>query len=418
MRRYRFAVLALVLVGMADVAHGQSMMDRMKKRAEENAKRKVEERVGQKTDKATDKVLDGAENAVKCAATDRACADKAAKEGKKVVVTDDAPASTASRAVPGSPEATPSARPGDGAWANYDFVPGSRLLFATDFAKDKIGDFPQRLEFIDGVIEVVQWQGAPYLRVSQTGKFFTPLPEVLPDRFTIEWDYLGSAGECWVYPRRENSGPLYLSRHDGGGGVSRSGGSAITPGHNAGSEKLHHARVMVDKRYTKMYIDDKRVANVPNVDIERGKAVLFHCDGYEAKPMMIGNIRVAAGGKPLYDALTADGRVATQGILFDVGSDVIRPESTPTLKEIASMLSEHPDLKLSIEGHTDNVGADAANLALSAKRAAAVKAVLVAGFAVDGARLTTKGLGATKPSTPNATAEGRQTNRRVELVKQ
>ena len=110
--------------------------------------------------------------------------------------------------------------------------------------------------------------------------------------------------------------------------------------------------------------------------------------------------------------------MATQGILFATGSDVIRPESTPTLKEIAAMLSEHPDLKLTIEGHTDNVGADAANLALSEKRAAAVKATLVSQFGVSGDRLTTKGLGATKPSAPNTTAEGRQTNRRVELVKQ
>ena len=82
------------------------------------------------------------------------------------------------------------------------------------------------------------------------------------------------------------------------------------------------------------------------------------------------------------------------------------------------MLAEHPDLKLAIEGHTDNVGADEANLSLSARRAAAVKTLLVGQFGVSGDRLTTKGLGATKPSAPNTTAEGRQTNRRVELVKQ
>ena len=80
------------------------------------------------------------------------------------------------------------------------------------------------------------------------------------------------------------------------------------------------------------------------------------------------------------------------------------------------MLKDHPDLKLTIEGHTDNVGDAAANQALSEKRAAAVKAFLVE-KGVDAARLESKGLGATKPKAANETAEGRQTNRRVELVK-
>lgn len=394
------------------------MLDRVKKRAEENARRKVEDRAVQKTDKATDKVLDGAENAVKCAASDKPCADKAEKEGKKVVVSDERPPSKTSAGSGDAESAAPAMRAGEGAWANYDFVPGNRLLFATDFTKDKVGDFPQRLEFVDGVIEVVQWQGTPYLRVSKTGRFFAPLAEVLPARFTIEWEYLAEAGECWVYPRRENTGPYYLSSYNGGGGVARSAGNAMTSGDGSRAGRLHHARVMVDRRYTKMYVDDKRVANVPNVDIERENAVHFYCDGTEDNPMLIGNIRIAAGGLPLYDAINTDGRVATQGILFDTGSDRIRPESTPTLKEIAAMLGEHAELKLLIEGHTDNVGADATNLALSDKRAAAVKAMLLSQFGVDGARLTTKGLGASKPLAPNTTAEGRQTNRRVELVKQ
>ena len=81
------------------------------------------------------------------------------------------------------------------------------------------------------------------------------------------------------------------------------------------------------------------------------------------------------------------------------------------------MLSEHADLKLTIEGHTDNVGAAATNQALSEKRAAAVRQYLIDNHSVDGARLTAKGLGATKPSASNDTPEGRQNNRRVELVK-
>ena len=81
------------------------------------------------------------------------------------------------------------------------------------------------------------------------------------------------------------------------------------------------------------------------------------------------------------------------------------------------MLTEHPELKLTIEGHTDNVGAAAANQTLSEKRAAAVKQVLSGQFAVDAGRLESKGLGASAPAGSNDTPEGRQSNRRVELVK-
>jgi len=100
-----------------------------------------------------------------------------------------------------------------------------------------------------------------------------------------------------------------------------------------------------------------------------------------------------------------------------VGSDHIRAESAPTLKSISDMLTAHADLKLMIEGHTDNVGSATSNQTLSERRAAAVKQYLVTMAHVDAARLSTKGYGASKPIAPNTTAEGRQENRRVELVK-
>lgn len=120
----------------------------------------------------------------------------------------------------------------------------------------------------------------------------------------------------------------------------------------------------------------------------------------------------------LYDALATKGRWATQGILFATGKADLQPESRSVLKEIATTLKEHGDLKILIEGHTDNVGNAANNLALSDARAAAVKAALVADYGVAAERISTKGFGDTKPSVPNATPEGRAQNRRVEVVKQ
>jgi outer membrane protein OmpA-like peptidoglycan-associated protein len=395
-RMLAFATLAAVIAVPA--AHGGlgGLLDK--------AKDKVKQRVEQKTDHAMDHGLDAAEGA----------ATPGAAAGTKP-----AAAATGSTGAPGATSDADQQKPGQGAWANYDFKPGSRILFADDFTKDEIGDFPRRLEFKDGAMELVEWQQGRWLRLSNTSHFYVPLPEVLPERYTLEFDCSVPGGEMWIYPDPEQHGQSYLVFGNGGvGGVVAAGG--ITARSNAVPElrdKVFHARVMADGAYVKVYVNDKRCVNVPNFGAFRSNKIMFWVDAHENSPAMFGNFRIAAGGKKLYDALATDGRVATQGIYFDTGSDRIRPESTPTLKEIAAMLTEHPELKLVIEGHTDNVGVAATNQSLSEKRAAAVRQALVDSFGVDGARLTTKGLGATKPVAPNTTPEGRQNNRRVELVK-
>ncbi len=99
--------------------------------------------------------------------------------------------------------------------------------------------------------------------------------------------------------------------------------------------------------------------------------------------------------------------------------DSIRPVNRfGIIQTIARGLETNPNLRLMIEGYTDSVGNAAYNLELSKRRAEAVKTVLVSQFKVDAARLTTAGLGATKPIDSNDTPQGRSQNRRVELVKQ
>jgi outer membrane protein OmpA-like peptidoglycan-associated protein len=182
-------------------------------------------------------------------------------------------------------------------------------------------------------------------------------------------------------------------------------------------DSLYKVRVMADGKYAKVYINERRVANAPNANLARPNKLILNLHGWEKEPTLLGSIHVAAGGKKLYDALAEKGRVATQGIYFDTGSDRLRPESSATLKEIGTMLKDHAELKLAIEGHTDNVGSAPANQSLSEKRAAAVRQYLMDTYQVDGARLEAKGLGQSKPAVSNDTPEGRQQNRRVELVK-
>ena len=110
--------------------------------------------------------------------------------------------------------------------------------------------------------------------------------------------------------------------------------------------------------------------------------------------------------------------VEVYGIYFDFASDHLKPESTAVLKEIAEALTTHSDWKLSVNGHTDNIGGDDSNLDLSKRRSAAVKASLVENYHIDPSRLETGGFGASRPVDTNATLAGRARNRRVELVRE
>lgn len=115
--------------------------------------------------------------------------------------------------------------------------------------------------------------------------------------------------------------------------------------------------------------------------------------------------------------LSSKGKVDLYGIFFDFNKADLKPESAPTIEEVAKVLKANPALKLSVAGHTDNVGDKAYNVKLSGLRAQAVMNELVKKHGVQAARLKSAGLGDSKPVASNDTEEGRAKNRRVELVK-
>jgi outer membrane protein OmpA-like peptidoglycan-associated protein len=126
-------------------------------------------------------------------------------------------------------------------------------------------------------------------------------------------------------------------------------------------------------------------------------------------------VEIDAGA--MADEIEKSGRIALYGINFATNKADVTPDSAKTLEQIAELLRNRPEWKLRIEGHTDNVGNAKSNLALSKKRAAAVKDHLVKKLKVDGKRLTTEGYGDTRPLAPNTDEAGRAKNRRVELSK-
>jgi outer membrane protein OmpA-like peptidoglycan-associated protein len=114
-------------------------------------------------------------------------------------------------------------------------------------------------------------------------------------------------------------------------------------------------------------------------------------------------------------ALNNDGRIALY-INFETGKSDIKPESQAIVDQISEMLKSNPSLKISVEGHTDNVGTSATNKTLSENRANAVKNALVT-KGIDKSRLSSKGFGQDNPISDNNTEEGKAKNRRVEIVK-
>ena len=115
-------------------------------------------------------------------------------------------------------------------------------------------------------------------------------------------------------------------------------------------------------------------------------------------------------------AIADTGRIALYGIYFDFNKAEVKPESDPTIEQIAKLLKENPALKLLVAGHTDNVGGFSFNMDLSQRRAGAVISALSARHGIAKDRLMPVGVSFASPVASNKTEEGRAKNRRVELV--
>jgi outer membrane protein OmpA-like peptidoglycan-associated protein len=423
-----FTVLALAIVALTLVAPLEGQFPRrLKQAAERAAEREV-----------TNHVERLVRDAIRCQLDDERCYRRAKDDGKEVIFVDEnGEIITGEDGVPITDRdeaaqrggGTKAARPGEGAWANYDFVPGDEILFADDFSMDQVGDFPRRFELIEGNFELIEWEGERYVRATSGGTFAIPLPKTLPDRFTMEYAVHLEHGNAYVRVTTDRAFHAPKRSYRGSAPsveFSQAGVREVNAGPNVMSridpdlvrDGVAPIRIMADGEHMKMYIGEQRVANVPNAVFPRSDTLFVAVSSASLDyPILIGAVRVAGGGRDLYDRLARDGRVATQGILFASSSDHIRPESTPTLEEIGSMLQEHADLRLAIEGHTDTDGEEAFNQDLSERRAAAVKAYLVEEFDIDASRLETSGFGESRPVADNTSPEGKQQNRRVELVR-
>ena len=320
--------------------------------------------------------------------------------------------------------AQPSPRPAEGVWRNYDFVPGATVWRATDLSNEPVGRFPaSQLEFVRGNMQVVELEGVKVLEATSNSVVRVKLPKALPEAFTIEFSLrvptANASTQVFTSPRNGAIAKypfdyLYIYASPGIYRAGREVSGTRLPGLVS---KTVPVKLQVRDDWAIMYVGADRVSQVPTANFGRSDTVEFHLSANARFPTYLSDIVVAVGLDDLYATLNTTGEVTTRGILFDSDSDRLRPESTPVLQSLVTALTDHAELRVAIEGHTDGQGDDARNQSLSERRAAAV-VTYVTGQGVAAARVTAVGKGETMPVADNATSEGRQQNRRVVIRKQ
>lgn len=342
-------------------------------------------------------------------------------------------------------------------YSKFDFVPGEKIIFFDDFSKDNVGDFPSRWN-TNGKGEVVTSNLHPgkWLKM-RTATTYLPgiTSNKFPENYTIEYDMIahgedraGGFSIEFTALKNKNQVPdasdptnntgLFLNMEFNTDGTIRyltrsvinTDGNPTDGGANTDlidntiqskpGDKFH-VSITVNKQRLRFYVNEAKVLDLPGVLPEGNyNAIIFRMWGWsEDHPFdaLLSNFRYAEGTTDMRSKLMTEGKLVTHGILFDVNSDKIKKESYGTLKEIAQVLKDNPDVKVKITGHTDSDGQDAANLDLSKRRAAAVKNSLSKDFEIDASRMETDGKGAAQPLSPNTSPEGKAHNRRVEITK-
>ncbi len=394
--------------------------ERVLNRSRQRAERQVERRVERRIDRGVDKALDRVEEAVDgTGRKDDSGADEGASEGGQPsdkAAVEEAP-----------PHTTPSL-----VWSQFDFVPGDEIIFEDQLENEQNGEFPSKWDLVSGTIENAQFgdDNVIFFRRTSSRQGIVPLikenqNDYLPEAFTIEFDAWFEADvhnqtyQVYFYDMKNqrrvmNDLRIYINKASYGGSEGIYPG--VRRGHIGDEARWRRVSISFNQRSLKVYLDDVRLLNIPNITDNPTGVTLAGMNQQSNRQSFIKNIRIAKGAVPLYDRYLTDGRIITNGIRFDVNRATIRPESSGVINEIVKLMNDHPELKFSVEGHTDSDGSAEHNQRLSEARAKAVMDRMVE-LGIDPSRLTSTGHGQTKPIADNNTPEGKAQNRRVEFVR-
>ena len=442
MKKYILMLICLVVVSTtAEAQFGKRLQNAVQRSAENAVTRKAEQKTTETVNKTIDKAFDPKTATKEEKAQhekeqkEKAAAEKKAKQdGKKAQSQNAEEVDEEEEDVEevATPQDTKTAL--EMTYAKSDFVAGDEIIFEDLLAGEQLGEFPSMWDLIKGNVEVALIGGEKAIFFTEASTI-VPLmknpKDYLPDVFTIEMDVY----QIVTDDNRQCSRYLFTfydkERHESWWDLYDWGKQAdysfVRPGEGDNirgsykSEPLiklnewNHIAFSFNKRAFKAYINGTRVTNIPNT-VHNTWFTIGRYDYEHHTGCYIKNIRIARGAVPLYDRMMNDGKFITYGITFDVGKAVIKPESMGEINRIVTLMSENPDLKFSVEGHTDATGNAASNQTLSEARSKAIVDKLVE-MGVASSRLSSSGKGQNSPLADNSTDEGRAKNRRVEFVK-
>lgn len=407
------------------------------RRIKEGVKSEVENQLVNQASEGTDKAIGKAEEAVKNSVTGKS-SPRSHNTSIEHEVSENSDSMQNNTAVVATDPASPTIESASiASYRNYDFVPGDKVIFETDFSSQQDAELPARLGTLHGSAEIQTYRDEKVLHVEK-GDPVCIIPMIdsanyLADPFTVEFDFLYNDPDPTSFNQievnfyksdkdneymKDNNGDYHMLIYEADQldfGPSING--KTLPNHVVSMLKTpntwHHIAIYVHHHVGKAYIDQYRVAASNMMPIGMTKLALKTNGRMD---YMIKNLRMAGGGSDAYQKIVTEGKLVTHGIHFSSGKSDILPESMGTINEVYQILKNHPNLHLEIDGYTDNDGSTDLNLKLSGERADAVKDQLVH-MGIDMSHLTAKGLGESNPIDSNNTPQGKANNRRVEFMK-
>lgn len=415
----------------------------------ESAKRSAENRTNSKIDeginKGFDKIEEGIGNIFK--KKEKKKVEKKEENAENQETSQNSKPTSSNGSSGNSTSSSSSTKSSMKAYSKFDFVSGEKIIAVEDFSQDAIGDFPAKWN-TNASGEVVTFDGnsTKWLKLGDRGVFFPDFVNELPENFTLEFDMMVSedlsenlSGLRVFFPEIKYRKLTFDQQF----GTDPQVGFDIHPVPNIENNISHvwvfdknqdkilenslpiqwkqntvnRISIWRQKSRIRLYVNEAKVWDLPKAFDPTLKYSMLLADYLFAGAIYMTNLKVAVGTPDTRNKLITEGKFVTRGILFDVNSDKIKPESYGILKEIGGVLKENPTVKVKIIGHTDSDGDDNKNLDLSKRRAVSVKNALSAEFGIPTDQMETDGKGETQPSDANSTVQGKANNRRVEFIK-
>lgn len=415
------------------------------KRLQKSAERTVEKKLERKTEKETGKIMDSILDPSQKSPTKKTPSktpNTSTTNTPATTTNDDSGNVTTTNSIKNTSD-------GLEVYSKFDFVPGDKVLFYDDFSQDFIGDFPSKWN-TNGSGEVVKLNnvdGNWFELNTGHSVFYIPDVKNLPEDYTIEFDIvtqgfsqktssssylqisLTDSDALRKYSDNYIQSSLSLCQYNTYGIHStnifnnKSGGidSKVAADIREALLNQPHIAIAVTRNRYRLWVNETKYLDIPRMVTELNvlKHLKFNVIGLKEgeERIFISNLKVADGVEDLRRKLLSEGKISTNGILFDSGSANIRPQSLGIVLQVSQVLLQDENMKLTIVGHTDADGNSDANMTLSKQRAESVKNALVNLYNISPDRLQTDGKGASTPVADNTTPDGKAQNRRVEFIK-